>query len=268
MKLTKHFTLIELLVVVAIIVLLVAMLMPMLDSVRERSVTIQCLSNMRQQALGHLLYCADFNQTFKSVSDAECGNFYTVMKTYVGSDSIWKCPGAPASTGSYHSSLNPMLDLADTGGWTVGWGVTIGRGKKYIQLSMIPRPDTTGMYFERIQYSAPDLDQCWFTGYGPPRIAPNWNTDYGCWPFHTRNAMQSATFWLPSGTKTWFWPRDTNVARIDGSARTYPWIDLKQGVVPPLSNLPGGYSGAQFPRAYLITGYAPNSTNGGWLGER
>jgi len=117
-KFTNGFTLIELLVVVAII----ALLMPLLGSVRERSVTIQCLSNMRQQALGHLLYCADFDQTFKSVSAAESGNFYTVMNTYVGSASIWRCPGAPASTGSYHSSLNPMLDLADTGGWTVGWG--------------------------------------------------------------------------------------------------------------------------------------------------
>jgi hypothetical protein len=54
---------------------------------------------------------------------------------------------------------------------------------------------------------------------------------------------------------------------VDGSARTYPWIDLKQGVVPPLSVVPAGYSGFQAPRAYLITGYRPKTNGGGWLND-
>jgi len=280
---TKSFTLIELLVVVAIIALLIALLMPMLDSVRDRAVTIQCLSNMKQQAMGTLLYCGDYDGAFKSATDGVGGNsnctippgdWFTVMNPYVGSDTIWTCPGAPASAGAHCSSLNPLLDLAHPTGWIVGWGVTLQYKKKYVRLNMLPNPSTTGMYFERLSgWAAPDLNQTWWCGGPAPQILPNWNTDYGCWPVHNKTAMQSATFSVASRpNQTWYWPRDTNVARVDGSARTYPWVHLKQGSIS-LSARPATFTGSpDFPRAYLITGYAPPTigvTSGasGWLPE-
>ena len=61
------FTLVELLVVVAIIMVLMALLMPSLGAARERAKTICCLSNQRQCGQGIWSYANDLN---------DCGIFY------------------------------------------------------------------------------------------------------------------------------------------------------------------------------------------------
>jgi len=58
------FTLIELLVVIAIIAILAAILFPVFAQAREKARATSCLYNLKQLALGWLMYAQDYDETY------------------------------------------------------------------------------------------------------------------------------------------------------------------------------------------------------------
>lgn len=103
MKRNKGFTLIELLIVIAIIAILAAMLIPVLNQAKQRAWTAQCISNLRQIGMGMKMFADDNGEFYpESGNDIHWNAIDPVtgkngwmqqIYSYTMNTNVYDCPG-------------------------------------------------------------------------------------------------------------------------------------------------------------------------------
>ena len=122
----RGFTLIELLVVIAIIAILAAILFPVFARAREKARMASCQSNMKELALGVLMYIQDYDERLPGMYQDipapityQCwtGSIYP----YVKNGQVYICPSANQAASS---SVYPFDAGApwNGNGWEHTWG--------------------------------------------------------------------------------------------------------------------------------------------------
>jgi prepilin-type N-terminal cleavage/methylation domain-containing protein/prepilin-type processing-associated H-X9-DG protein len=113
----RGFTLVELLVVIAIIAVLIGLLLPAVQKVREAAARIQCQNNLKQLALGLHTYAGDtgsFPSGYTAPGFSVGWGWGSYLLPYVEQTPLYSALGVPTATFGNGVDLAPPTPLTQT----------------------------------------------------------------------------------------------------------------------------------------------------------
>lgn len=119
---SMFFTLIELLITIAIIVILAALLLPALNSAREKVYRISCRNNLRQVGFATMNYCGDNSDYYQRARHSADSNYYNWPKYFILrakyiNYKAMLCPVAKNTLTSYKRSQWERGKITDDANW-------------------------------------------------------------------------------------------------------------------------------------------------------
>lgn len=201
----NNFTLIELLVVIAIIAILAALLLPTLNSARERGRTASCISNLDQIMNAFVMYCND-NDGWMVPTESQdytkrwCGNLENGKYSDKGGLMDYLVKGISRCPSIFKEFKKGSATTVNTGCGGYGYnqyyvgGIPWGTSP-LAKISQAERPAITVAFADAIQFYGKEMTEMYFIS--PP------DAGYTCWPdMHFRHNKRAA------------------VARLDGHVTT------------------------------------------------